>query len=163
MTTPDSSSQPARPATSPSESPAPAAPTRNPDPVPAGERRVTDETAVHVPHMHGDTPDLPCSKPECHRGMGRLCGYCGGQPCRVRFTTAQPLNHGPKAMHGPAWDAEPGPDLVRPNGPVYVLVTPEVVDMLNTWSQPVEVMITKQGSEYTLTARTPMSCEHCRG
>lgn len=74
----------------------------------------------------------------------------------------QPLNHGPDGKHGPAWDAEPGPDVI-PYEPVYVLVTPELVAMLNTWSQPVEVMISKQGSEYTMTARVPITCDECKG
>lgn len=45
---------------------------------------VTNQTAVHVPHLHGIHLDA-CSEVECHALQGRICTYCGGQPCRVRL------------------------------------------------------------------------------
>lgn len=44
---------------------------------------VPDDVAVHVPHRHGEAPDDPCHRVQCHAQGGLLCTFCGGQPCRV--------------------------------------------------------------------------------
>lgn len=47
--------------------------------------QVTDESAVHVAHLH-EYDGAPCLKIECHElGSGDYCTWCGGQPCRVRM------------------------------------------------------------------------------
>lgn len=53
-----------------------------------GVVRVTDESAVHVPHVHpsGEYKVRSCSRVECHN-MGGQCDYCGGAQCRVRTIT----------------------------------------------------------------------------
>lgn len=56
-------------------------------------RYVTDESAVHVPHLHPDGDDGPdcdggtwtCGRIFCHALDRRPCVYCGGARCRVEF------------------------------------------------------------------------------
>lgn len=52
---------------------------------------VTDDTAIHVPHLHAPEAAL-CTRVECHAPYGEHCTFCGGAPCRVsRFSTMGPF------------------------------------------------------------------------
>jgi hypothetical protein len=69
--------------------------------------RVTDESAVHVSHLHEDDGS-PCHKIECHGlDSGEYCTWCGGQRCRV--VLADPCAGG--LCSDPAAHAEGGHDV----------------------------------------------------